>query len=284
MARPLTTRREQAKRPASANYHANALARGLQLLEFLAGQARPQTLAEFAAATAMPKSTLVRLLSVLQEMEYVVRVDERPSYRLGHKVQVLGTAYVAALDVTSAAEPYLAPVSASTGQTANLGMLDGNQVLHLYVSEPDRPLRFNASTGTRDHAYCTGLGKMLLAHARPELLAAYLPAEPLPAFTDHTITRTDALTRELRRIRRQGHALDNNERSAGLRCVAVPVLIDGACVAAVSVSGPSGEFTAAAQEDYVELLQDVAQAMSADHEVAMALWKVSQSLRSTPDT
>jgi DNA-binding IclR family transcriptional regulator len=285
VARPMSRRRdEQANitRPASANYHANALARGLSLLEYLAGQTHPLTLGEFAGATAMPKSTLVRLLNVLQEMEYVVRVDDRPSYRLGHKVQVLATAYVAALDVTKAAEPHLAPVSKSTAQTANLGVLDGDEVLHLYVSEPDRPLRFNASTGTRDYAYCTGLGKLLLAHVDPDLLPVHLPPEPYPAFTDNTITALDRLTRELRRIRRQGYALDDNERSVGLRCVAVPVEIDGDCVAAVSVSGPSGEFTASVQEDYFELLQEVAQAMSADHEVAMALRIVGRSLRTVP--
>src|ERR1700754_2342290 len=104
-------------KPASANYPATALARGLALLEMLATASEPVTLTEFSESTALPKSTLVRLLAVLAEMEYVVRVDERPSYRLGHKVQRLASAYVSSLDLTVVAENYLRPVALGTGQT-----------------------------------------------------------------------------------------------------------------------------------------------------------------------
>jgi IclR family acetate operon transcriptional repressor len=128
-----TTRRASVddSKPASANYHANALARGLALLEMLAAAPEPLTLNDFNESTALPKSTLVRLLAVLSEMEYVVRIDERPSYRLGHKVQRLASSYVSTLDLTVVAEAYLKPVALRTGQTANLGVLDGNRVLHI---------------------------------------------------------------------------------------------------------------------------------------------------------
>ena len=266
-------------RPASANYHANALARGLALLEQMAMQNHPLTLNDLADNTALPKSTLVRLLSVLCELEYAVRVDDRPSYRLGHKVQRLATAYVASLDLSVVADAYLAPVAASTGQTANLGVLDGRQVLHICVSEPNRPLRFNAAPGTRDHCYCTGLGKMLLAHVEPALLPACTPPEPFPAFTDQTITTVSDLTAELRRTLRRGYALDDNERSPGLRCVAVAVEIDGECLAAISVSGPSGEFTASKHESYVDQLREVAGRLTADPDFNAALRIVHRSLR-----
>jgi DNA-binding IclR family transcriptional regulator len=266
-------------RPASANYHAHALARGLALLEQLARADGPLTLHDFAQVTTLPKSTLVRLLSVLGEMEYVVRVDEQPSYRLGHKVQSLAAAYVESLDLSVVADGYLANVAARTGQTTNLGVLDGSQVLHICVHEPDRPLRFTAEPGTRDHAYCTGLGKLLLAHADPDRLPGVVPEEPFEAFTDQTITTMDQLTRELRRTLRRGYALDDNERSVGLRCVAVPVMIDGECMAAVSVAGPSGEFTPNRIEDFVEQLLDVAAELAADGDFVAALRIVNRSLR-----
>jgi IclR family acetate operon transcriptional repressor len=266
-------------RPASANYHANALARGLALLEQMAMQSHPLTLNDLADNTALPKSTLVRLLSVLCELEYAVRVDDRPSYRLGHKVQRLATAYVSSLDLSVVADAYLAPLSARTGQTANLGVLDGNQVLHICVSEPDRPLRFTAAPGTRDYGYCTGLGKMLLAHVPTELLPACTPPEPFPSFTDQTITTISDLTVELRRTLRRGYALDDNERSPGLRCVAVGVELDGECLAAVSVSGPSGEFTASKHESYVSELREVSAQLTADPDFNAALRIVHRSLR-----
>ena len=273
------SRSVEPSRPASANYHANALARGLALLEQLAAGGHPSSLNDFADATAMPKSTLVRLLSVLAELEYVVRVDDRPSYRLGHKVQDLATAYVTSLDLSVVATPYLAPLARRTGQTVNLGALDGDQVLHICITEPDRPLRFTATPGTRDHAYCTGLGKVLLAHVNPSLVRLHTPPEPFPTFTDSTITSLDQLGRELRRTLKRGYALDDSERSPGLRCVAVPVILDGQCVAAVSVSGPAAEFTPQHREDYVAQLTDVAAEVVADPEFAAGLHIVSRSLR-----
>jgi DNA-binding IclR family transcriptional regulator len=266
-------------RPASANYHANALARGLALLEQMAMRPEPPTLGDFSEATALPKSTLVRLLSVLCELEYAVRVDDRPSYRLGHKVQRLATAYVSSLDLSVVAGQYLRPVSDGTGQTANLGVLDGAQVLHICVTEPDRPLRFMAQPGTRDHAYCTGLGKVLLAYVAPELLRASTPDEPFTAFTDQTTTTLDALTEELRVTRERGYALDDGERSTGLRCVAVPLLIGGECLAAISVSGPTGEFTEKQCEEYVGELQAAADGLTADPDFDAALRIVHRSLR-----
>jgi IclR family acetate operon transcriptional repressor len=267
-------------KPPSANYHANALARGLAVLEMLAAAPGPLTLNEFNESTALPKSTLVRLLAVLSEMEYVVRLDERPSYRLGHKVQRLASSYVSTLDLTVVAEAYLKPVALRTGQTANLGVLDGNQVLHICVAEPERPLRFTMALGARDHTYCTGLGKVLLSELPDEQLRRTLPAEPFEAFTDNTITGLPDLLRELKKTARRGYAIDDNERSTGLRCVAVAVRIGGECLAAVSVSGPAGEFTAARTHDYVAALDEVAKAMPADPDFATALRIVHRSLRS----
>lgn len=279
MAAPPRRKKPTEERPASANYHVNALARGLGLLEQMAAQARPTTLNDFTAATGLPKSTLVRLLSVLSELEYAVRVDDQPSYRLGHKVQRLATAYVSSLDLSVVADQHLRPVADETGQTANLGVLDGSQVLHICVAEPDRPLRFRQPPGARDWSYCTGLGKMLLSYVDSALLPACTPDEPFPAYTEQTITTVEQLGRELRRTRRRGYALDDNERGVGLRCVAVPILVDDECLAAISVSGPSGEFTAARQESYVAALQKAAEALVADPDFEAALKIVHRSLR-----
>jgi IclR family acetate operon transcriptional repressor len=212
-------------------------------------------------------------------MEYVVRVDDRPAYRLGHKVHRLASAYVSTLDLTLVAESYLKPVATRTGQTANLGVLDGNQVLHICVAEPDRPLRFTTALGARDHTYCTGLGKVLLSELPDEQLVDCLPAEPFTSFTDNTMTSVAELRRDLKRTSRRGYALDDNERSIGLRCVAVGVRIGADCLAAVSVSGPSGEFSVAKQHEYVAALDEVAMAMPDDPDFAAALRIVHRSLR-----
>ncbi|MPZ79888.1 MAG: helix-turn-helix domain-containing protein [Actinophytocola sp.] len=128
-ARP--TRTEDQLGPKSANYHTHALTRGLVLLDLLASVPPPLTLTGMHEHTGLPKSTLVRLLSALTEMRFVVRVDERPAYRLGHKVMALADAYVSSLDLSAAAGTYLDALSKQTQQTSNLGMLDGTEVVHV---------------------------------------------------------------------------------------------------------------------------------------------------------
>jgi DNA-binding IclR family transcriptional regulator len=268
------------ERPVSANYHANALARGLALLERLAARGGTLTLNDFNEGTGLPKSTLVRLLAVLEEMGYVVRADERPAYRLGHKTLTLSTAYLSGLDLSQIAGEHLAGVAADTGQTANLGVLDGREVLHVCVREPDRPIRFHTMPGTRDATYCTGLGKMLLAGLESADLTPHLPPEPFPARTEHTLTTVDALARDLRDTAGRRYALDDNEGSVGLRCVATPVEVDGVCLAAVSVSGPSAEFDGARQARYLDRLRTAASALADDADVIAALQYLHSFLRS----
>ena len=95
----------------------------------------------------------------------------------------------------------------------------------------------------------------------------------------NTLTTATDLRKDLDKVNRRGFALDDNERSHGLRCVAVPVRLDDRCLAAVSVSGPAGEFTAAKQQEYVAVLDGVAKSMAGDPDFASALRIVHRSLR-----
>jgi DNA-binding IclR family transcriptional regulator len=264
-------------RPASANYHANALARGLALLELLADDTEPKTLVDLHGSTDLPKSTLVRLLAVLAELEYVVRADERPAFRLGHKVVDLAGAYMRGLDLPAIAVRHLSALAAETAQTANLGMLDGVEVVHVAVEESDRPIRFHASRGTRDDAYSTGLGKVLLA-GLPEGERARHIVGPLERHTPNTVADVEELASELERVARRGWSLDDEERHLGLRCVAVPVVVDGEWIAAVSVSGPAAEFGRAAQTRFLDLLHATAAALASDPDAAAAMRTMRQTL------
>lgn len=275
-ARP--ARSEDQLGPKSANYHTHALTRGLVLLDLLAVTPPPVTLTGMHERTGLPKSTLVRLLAALTEMEFVVRVDERPAYRLGHKVMGLADAYVSSLDLSAAAGRYLDGLAQATQQTSNLGLLDGAEVVHVCVRQPDRPLRFETSPGVRDSTHCTGLGKMLLAGVAPDSLAAHLPAEPYPARTDRTITTLDEMTKEIRRTARRGHAIDDNEHSLGLKCIAVQLTVGSQPVAALSVSGPVGEFTPKKQKEYLDQLRETADALAADHDVVAVLRRMHESM------
>lgn len=254
-----------------SNYHTHALARGLQVLEAVAAQPEPATLTEIHEATDLPKSTIVRLISALVDEEYLVRVDERPSYRLGHKVMALANSFLDSLSVPDLARRHLTSLAASTRQTANLAVLDGTHVIHVAVEHPARPLRLDASVGDRAVPYGTGLGKVLLAGLPPEEIDAHLPPEPWTGGTPATISSPAELAPVVETVRHQGYAYDDEESDEGLRCLAVPVRIDGSTLAAVSVSGASGEFSDDARPRFIELLQQTADSLAHDAAIVTAL-------------
>jgi IclR family acetate operon transcriptional repressor len=241
-----------------ANYHIAALGRGLGVLRALAEARAALGLSELEHRTAIPKSTLVRLLTFLIDAGFVVRVDEIPTFWLGPAIMPVAEAYAAALDMSSQARPTLAALATSTGQTANLAVLDGVDVVHLCVVEPDRPIRFRSTTGSRDGAHQTGLGKVLLAFCPPESLGEHLPQQPYAARTSRTITNRRALLAELSKARRDGFAFDDEEGDVGVRCLAAPIRSSSQVVAALSVSGPAAEL---APPDHESLLRQLRQAV-----------------------
>ncbi|HEY0450271.1 IclR family transcriptional regulator [Actinophytocola sp.] len=251
--------------------HTHALTRGLSMLELLARGTVPRTLGEIHQETGLPKSTLVRLLATLTELEFVVRVDERPAYRLGYKVMELARAHVRGLDLSEVAGGQLAGLAERTQQTSNLGVLDGEVVLHVCVAQPDRPLRFRTVAGARAHTHCTGLGKMLLAALPEAEVDDHLPAGPLTRSTARTLTSRDTLRRELAATAERGYALDDNENSEGLRCLAVPVAAGGTVLAAVSVAGPAAEFEPAHHAGLLAQLRATATELAGDPAVVAAL-------------
>ncbi|WP_291409316.1 IclR family transcriptional regulator C-terminal domain-containing protein [Actinophytocola sp.] len=124
---------------------------------------------------------------------------------------------------------------------------------------------------------------MLLAGVDPERLTAHLPPEPYPARTDRTITTLDEMTKEIRRTARRGHGIDDNEGSTGLKCVAVPITAGGQMLAALSVSGPAGEFGREKQKEYLERLHETAEALSADYDVVAVLRRMHESMSESPN-
>lgn len=242
----------------ATSYQSQGLVRALRLLRHLGGLDDAATLSELSSALDIPKSTVLRLLAVLEDEGFVLRTGEPPRFRLGHAVLELADKSLRNADATELAAPVLRLLADRTGLTANLGVLAGHSVLHLRVEEPDRPLRFRSSSGSLDHTWCTGLGKMLLAGLAPELRAAHLPEEPYASFTPSTISTRSALDEELERIRERGHSIDDEERDRGVACVAMSVPNDVGAHVAISVAGPSGELDAEGRRAALPRLQDAA--------------------------
>ena len=195
-------------------------------------------LSDFASA-GLHKSTAFRLLDALRRHGLVTFDEATSRYRLGLRLYELGMAAVSRLDVSQCAPPYLDTLVADTGESASLGIFEDHEIVHILRVESAHPLRLPSLAGRRSPAYCTGIGKAILAHLDPSRLDSYLASVTLHPRTPHTITDRDALRDDLRRIRARGFALDDEEIFPGLRCVAAPVFnFEGRVIAGVSVAGP----------------------------------------------
>jgi DNA-binding IclR family transcriptional regulator len=246
------------------SYQIRALDRGLDILEAFSLQEFELTIGQISEKAGLPKPTVIRLLSVLTERGYVERIADSGRYRLGVRTLEVSSVFLQTTTVEAEARPIMQQLADATGQTANLGILDRGQVVHIEVVAPDRPVRFWASIGKREDAYVSGLGKVLLSALPAAELDAYLQG-PFPEVTPHTITDAEVLRLDLEQTAARDYAIDNEESNVGVVCVAAPIRSStGQVTAAISISGQRAEFDAEGHlQTYIVHVQDAAARISA---------------------
>jgi DNA-binding IclR family transcriptional regulator len=222
-----------------AEYRVQVLDRALSILDVLAteNQLAP---AAISARIGLHKSTVHRLLSVLERNEYLYRDPMSGRYSLGLRLIELGTRASARLDLSDLARPMLDRLMQETGETAHIGILDHGTVVSIADSESYKTLRTPSTVGRRTPAHCSSQGKMLLAEFSPSQLRAFVRANGLRRFTRLTICRIGGLERELLRVRANGYAIDDQEFEEGLKCIGAAIRDrSGNVVAAMSIAGPA---------------------------------------------
>ncbi|HVT96654.1 MAG TPA: IclR family transcriptional regulator [Acidobacteriaceae bacterium] len=195
-------------------------------------------LRSIAQLTKLNKSTAWRFLSHLEGAGYVVR-DGAGAYLLGPRLVHLGAGSTYQGTICRVSQPILEELWRQTGETVNLGVLDGKEVLYLSVLESPHSFRLVSKAGLRRPLYCTALGKVILAGQPSAVRDELMAATRFEKLTPRSISRPVELIAELGRIQSRGYAIDNEEVVEGARCIAAPILdCSGYVAAAVSVSGP----------------------------------------------
>jgi DNA-binding IclR family transcriptional regulator len=227
-------------KPASEHrYIVSAVAKALQLLSGFSVREQHLSLADLASRTRIPRATAFRLLATLESEGFLVKEDGE--YRLGFKCFVLGNVAAAGLDLRKEARPHLVALRDATGETTQVAILDSWQVVYLERVLSRQAVGYMTSrAGAILPAYCTGLGKALLAYRPESEVTAWAATQTFKAHTLTTLTTVEKLLEELRNIRQRGYAVDEQEREMGVRCIAAPVRDhEGEVIAAISVAGPS---------------------------------------------
>jgi len=222
----------------AARYTVDAAAKALELLSVFSFREPRLSLADLAARTGIPRATAFRLLSTLEQSGFLAK--DHGAYQLGIKCFVLGNIVAGGLDLRETAHPHLVALRDQTRETTQIAILDHWQVVYLERMIAPYPVGFMRSrAGAILPAYCTALGKTLLAFMPEAEVEAWAMTQKFPALTPNTITSARRLLKELRIIRDRGYGIDEEEREKGVRCLAAPIRNHhGDVVAAVSIAGP----------------------------------------------
>jgi len=245
--------------PRNAPITIQVLERAMRLLDVLAKKSDPTALKDLAAATGLHTSTTHRILNDLAAGRYVERVDSG-TYQLGMRLLELGSLVKGRLNVREAAVTLMRELHEKTGQTVNLAVQQGDEILYVERAWSERSgMQVVRAVGGRAPLHLTSSGKLFLSAADARQVRAYAVRTGLAGTTRNSITRIDQLERDLALVRRHGYSRDNEELELGVRCIAAGVYDDsGKLQAGLSISAPAQRM----REEWLPLLMSTANHIS----------------------
>jgi len=226
-----------------------SLARGLTVIRAFSQHRHRQSIAQLSQRTGIPRAAVRRCLYTLQKLGYVA-VDDGRAYALRPQILALGHAYLSSAPLATSAQPLLNQVSEAIHESCSMAVLDGEDILYVARSSAStRIMSIDLGIGSRLPAFCTSMGRVLLAGLSPNELAAYLRRVKFVPYTNRTIVTRDQLKSALDIARATGFAVVDQELEIGLRSIAVPVAdCDGRVAAAINVSVQAGRVSLAHME------------------------------------
>ena len=221
--------------------HSQSLERGLAILSTFRSDRPLLGVSELGRELGLNRSTAHRYVATLARLGYLQQDSASRKYRLGPRVLDLGFSAINSMELRTVAAPHLQQLSDDTGYTVNMAILDGTDIVYVERCRSSRPgqreIDLNLHVGARLPAYCTSMGKVLLAHLPSADLEELLDGADLRPRGPNTLTSRGALLAELESVRAEGFAINNQELAYGLRSIAAPVLTEsGDAAAAINLA------------------------------------------------
>jgi IclR family pca regulon transcriptional regulator len=214
-----------------------SLARGLIVIQSFTQQAPQMTISQLSIKTGLSRAAVRRCLYTLTKLGFA-GAEDGSRYSLRPRMLTLSHTYTTSNTLSSAAQPILERMSAALRESFSVATLDGEDIVYIARTQVNRIMAVDLHIGSRLPAYCTSMGRILLAYLPNEQLEQYLAKVNLIPHTTRTITSVEKLRLALRNIRRNGYAICDQEYEVGLRSIAVPVYSSaGRVVATLNLSG-----------------------------------------------
>ena len=248
--------------PRPGDAYVQSFARGLEVIRSFSAAAPRQTLSDVAARTGLTRAGARRILLTLQALGYVE--SDGKLFALTPRILDLGFAYLSSMPLWNLAEPMMEALAERVNESCSAAVLEGTDIVYVMRVSTRKIMRNSLGVGSRLPAYCTSMGRMLMAGLPDEEVLELLHASTLEARTRHTLTDPQAILAKVRQARRQGWCLVNQELEEGLVSLAAPVLQrSGRTAVAMNISGQANRTSARQmQETMLEPLLETAQEIS----------------------
>lgn len=248
--------------PQPGDSYVQSFARGLEVIRSFSAAAPQQTLSEVAARTGLTRAGARRILLTLQTLGYVD--SDGKHFRLTARILDLGFAYLSSLPIWNLAEPVMEALVDQVKESSSAAVLEGTDIVYVLRVPTHKIMSIGLGVGSRLPAYCTSMGRVLLAGLDDEEVLRRLKTARPRALTKHTVTDVDTLLTKVQQVRRQGWSLVNQELEEGLISLAAPITDRGGrIIAALNLSGQANRTnTKVAQETLLPALQRAARTIS----------------------
>lgn len=263
MARPPAHPPAALASPTPGDAYVQSFARGLQVIRCFSAEAPQQTLSEVAERSGLSRAGARRILLTLQALGYVG--SEGRLFRLTPRILDLGFAYLSSMPIWNLAEPAMQALATEVGESCSAGVLEGSDIVYVLRVPTRKIMSIGLGVGSRLPAYCTSMGRMLLAGLDDAQALALLEASQLQPLTRHTLTEPEQVLTRIRQARKQGWCLVDQELEEGLVSLAAPLSDrSGRTIAALNISGQANRSSARQmQETMLPALREAAARISA---------------------
>jgi DNA-binding IclR family transcriptional regulator len=239
--------------------------KALEVLDQVAAFGRPVRFGELLDGSPFPKATLYRFVQTLTNQGMLSYDPDRQTYAPGLRLVRLAHAAWQQSSLAPVARPHIEALSRDVGETVHLAQLDNGQVLYVDKVNATEPVEMFSQAGKIGPAYCTGVGKAMLAQLDGDTLKRAVAMQSFHRFTEHTLTTQRALCDELKAIRLRGYAFDREEHEPGIICIAMPILSQsGRALGALSITTLNTRKTLAELEALAPRARRTAEAIAAE--------------------
>ena len=236
----------------------NSVNKALRILECFTASQRDLSLSQITRMLGMPKSTVLNLIRTLETNGYLLHSSDSQTYQLGYRLMCLSHSLRTSMPIIRYAAPFLEELQVRTGENVYLVSHVDGQVLYLEGVYTSIRIGNYSIAGKLLPMHCTGCGKAMLAYLPEDELEWVLRTRGLCAVTKNTITTRERLAAELEAVRVRGYALDNEEETLGVKCVAMPIRdSSGYPAGAISISGTVMSMRDELLEEYAKMIARV---------------------------